>query len=448
MALARVEGLTFSYPDAERAALADVLAPGRAGRDRCAPRPVGVREIDAPAGTGRPRSALSRRPLRGPRRGRRTRHPPLQPGRSRGRGRLPVPGPRGPDRLRPRRERGRVRAREPRRAPGGDLAPRPRRARQCRHRAASRAAHRDALGRRAPACLSRGRSCGRPLAAAPGRADLAARPRRSRGDSRPGVRAGLGGRRLGAAPDTAAGALRPRALRRGRTSHARRAPRRGAGPARSGVPAPAGQDLQEPRGRGRESRQGRERELLVWLRAARSTAHRSELRRGEIVALTGPQRRRQDDAREDRRRAPRARGGERSSVTGRVCYLSQDPGRYLVTERAEREASLAVGGDLARAREALARVGLAGLERRHPRDLSSGERERLALASVLVAEPDVLVLDEPTRGVDPPRKSELAEILRRESANRATLIVTHDLVFAGDVADRVVHLEARELARA
>ena len=70
------------------------------------------------------------------------------------------------------------------------------------------------------------------------------------------------------------------------------------------------------------------------------------------------------------------------------------------------------------------------------------------LASVLVAEPDVLVLDEPTRGVDPPRKSDLAEILRRESADRATLIVTHELVFAGDVADRAVHLEARELARA
>jgi energy-coupling factor transport system ATP-binding protein len=67
---------------------------------------------------------------------------------------------------------------------------------------------------------------------------------------------------------------------------------------------------------------------------------------------------------------------------------------------------------------------------------------------VLVAEPDVLVLDEPTRGVDPPRKDELAKILRRESANRATLVVTHDLVFAGDVADRVVHLESRERARA
>ena len=172
-----------------------------------------------------------------------------------------------------------------------------------------------------------------------------------------------------------------------------------------------------------------------------------ELRRGEIVALTG----RNGIGKTTLAKLvaglfePEAGEIERS---GRVCYLSQDPGRYLVTETAEREASLAVGGDLVRAREALARVGLAGLERRHPRDLSSGERERLALASVLVAQPDVLVLDEPTRGVDPPRKDELAAILRRESEHRATLIVTHDLVFAGDAADRIVHLEARERVRA
>ena len=172
-----------------------------------------------------------------------------------------------------------------------------------------------------------------------------------------------------------------------------------------------------------------------------------ELRRGEVVALTG----RNGIGKTTLAKLvagllePDAGEIERH---GSVCYLSQDPGRYLVTESAEREASLAVGGDLARARAALARVGLVGLERRHPRDLSSGERERLALASVLVADPDVLVLDEPTRGIDPPRKHELARILRGESANRATLIVTHDLVFAGDAADRLVHLEARERARA
>ena len=87
---------------------------------------------------------------------------------------------------------------------------------------------------------------------------------------------------------------------------------------------------------------------------------------------------------------------------------------------------------------ALAQVGLAGFEDRHPRDLSSGERERLALAAVLVAEPDLLVLDEPTRGVDPPRKDELAALLRAQAPGRATLVVTNDHVFAAEVADRVV----------
>jgi energy-coupling factor transport system ATP-binding protein len=127
---------------------------------------------------------------------------------------------------------------------------------------------------------------------------------------------------------------------------------------------------------------------------------------------------------------------------GRACYLSQDPGRYLACERADEEVALAVDGDLARAREALAAVGLAGFEARHPRDLSSGERERLALAAVLVAEPKLLVLDEPTRGVDPERKDELSALLRSQAAGRATLVVTNDLVFASEVADRCVSTAA------
>jgi energy-coupling factor transport system ATP-binding protein len=162
-----------------------------------------------------------------------------------------------------------------------------------------------------------------------------------------------------------------------------------------------------------------------------------ELCRGEIVALTGP------NGSGKTTLAKLAAGLLEPSAGqivrgGRAGYLSQDPGRYLVRERALEEVALGVGGDVRAARRALARVGLSALEHRHPRDLSSGERERLALAAVLVTEPDLLVLDEPTRGLDPERRDEIVELLHRDAPRRATLVVTNDVVFAHAVADRVV----------
>ncbi|HEY6834946.1 MAG TPA: ATP-binding cassette domain-containing protein [Gaiellaceae bacterium] len=162
-----------------------------------------------------------------------------------------------------------------------------------------------------------------------------------------------------------------------------------------------------------------------------------EVGRGEIVALIGPNGSGKTTV--GKLAAGLLEPQEGSVVRdGRACYLSQDPGRYLVCERADEEVALAVDGDLTRARAALAQLGLEGFAARHPRDLSSGERERLALAAVLVAEPDLLVLDEPTRGVDPPRKDELVRLLRAQAAGRGTLVATNDHVFAGAVADRVV----------
>jgi energy-coupling factor transporter ATP-binding protein EcfA2 len=159
--------------------------------------------------------------------------------------------------------------------------------------------------------------------------------------------------------------------------------------------------------------------------------------RGEVVALVGPNGSGKTTVAKLATGLLEPASGE-VTRRGRACYLSQDPGRYLVAERADEEVAVAVGGDLRRARRALAQLGLARHAARHPRDLSSGERERLALAAVLVAEPDLLVLDEPTRGVDPERKDELAALLRAEAPARATLVVTNDHVFAGAVADRVV----------
>jgi energy-coupling factor transport system ATP-binding protein len=113
--------------------------------------------------------------------------------------------------------------------------------------------------------------------------------------------------------------------------------------------------------------------------------------------------------------------------------LSQDPGRYLVREHVLEEAALAVGGDRQRARRALEQVELDWAVARHPRDLSSGERERLGLAAVAVAEPDLLVLDEPTRGIDPVRKAEIAEWLAEyAAAGRGVLVATHDGSFPAD----------------
>jgi energy-coupling factor transporter ATP-binding protein EcfA2 len=120
-------------------------------------------------------------------------------------------------------------------------------------------------------------------------------------------------------------------------------------------------------------------------------------------------------------------------VNGRAGYLSQDPGRYLVRERVLDETALAVEGDDARAAAALRRVDLAWAAERHPRDLSSGERERLGLASVAVAEPDLLVLDEPTRGIDPVRKAQIAAWLSEyASEGRGVLVATHDRTFPAD----------------
>lgn len=125
---------------------------------------------------------------------------------------------------------------------------------------------------------------------------------------------------------------------------------------------------------------------------------------------------------------------------GRATYLSQDPGRYLVRETVIEEVALGVAGDSVRAAAALERFGLSFATRRHPRDLSSGERERLGLAAVSVAEPDLLVLDEPTRGIDPDRKAALgAWLLEQAEAGRGVLVATHDPLLP---AHRRVRLDA------
>jgi energy-coupling factor transport system ATP-binding protein len=157
-----------------------------------------------------------------------------------------------------------------------------------------------------------------------------------------------------------------------------------------------------------------------------------EVGRGEVVALEGPNGSGKTTLAKIATGLLAADSGS-VRVNGRAGYLSQDPGRYLVRERVLDETALAVDGDEERARAALERVDLAWAAERHPRDLSSGERERLGLASVAVSEPDLLVLDEPTRGIDPARKAEIAAWLSAyAAAGRGVLVATHDRTFPAD----------------
>jgi energy-coupling factor transporter ATP-binding protein EcfA2 len=94
-----------------------------------------------------------------------------------------------------------------------------------------------------------------------------------------------------------------------------------------------------------------------------------------------------------------------------------------------------------RVEDMLELFGLTAYRRRYPRSLSGGQKQRVALASVLVARPQVLILDEPTRGLEYRLKSELMDFLRHYREQGATVIlVTHDVEVVAEHADRVVLL--------
>lgn len=133
-------------------------------------------------------------------------------------------------------------------------------------------------------------------------------------------------------------------------------------------------------------------------------------------------------------------------IRRRVALVFQDPDDqlFLGTVRddvAFGPANLGLrGADLeARVTAALEAVGMVELAAKAPHHLSGGERRRVAIATVLAMEPDLLVLDEPTSHLDPAAQWELAELLLGLDVTQ--LVVTHDLPFALQTCPRAVVLD-------
>lgn len=126
-----------------------------------------------------------------------------------------------------------------------------------------------------------------------------------------------------------------------------------------------------------------------------------------------------------------------------VGYLPQNPSEYLFRDTVEEELQFTLQNlglkDEGKIDAILNQLQLTGYRKLNPRDLSSGERERVALAAILVAQPKLLLLDEPTRGLDYCLKGELGRLLAGLTKEGLTVVtVTHDVEWAAEYADRII----------
>ena len=145
-------------------------------------------------------------------------------------------------------------------------------------------------------------------------------------------------------------------------------------------------------------------------------------------------------------------GGERltrrtlASIRDRVGFLFNVPEDQLLFPKVLDDASfgllrrgMSTADAAAKARRALGALGVEHLADSPVHHLSHGQKQRVALAGALATEPSLLLLDEPSAGLDPPGKRALAAVLGR--LNAAMVITTHDLDFAGSLASRFLMLE-------
>ncbi|MDQ3642006.1 MAG: ATP-binding cassette domain-containing protein [Actinomycetota bacterium] len=137
------------------------------------------------------------------------------------------------------------------------------------------------------------------------------------------------------------------------------------------------------------------------------------------------------------------RAGGPGSFGGKVGYVPQHASTLFFHERLldELRFTVRVQNATGDPYAVLERFGLAHLAQSHPLDLSGGERERAALATVMMGRPRLLLIDEPTRGMDAWRKAELAaHLVELRQEGIAIVMVTHDVELVATCASRVVML--------
>lgn len=124
-----------------------------------------------------------------------------------------------------------------------------------------------------------------------------------------------------------------------------------------------------------------------------------------------------------------------------IGYISQNPNDYISKETVYEELKFTMDNfsikDERIIEETLKDLGIYDLRNVNPRDTSGGERQRIAIASMLVLRPKLLILDEPTRGLDYDAKRELGNILKGLNNKGTTIIlVTHDVEFSAQFCNR------------
>jgi ABC-2 type transport system ATP-binding protein len=129
-----------------------------------------------------------------------------------------------------------------------------------------------------------------------------------------------------------------------------------------------------------------------------------------------------------------------AALRSRVGYVTQAPSVYgdLSIEENLRFFAAVAGVDEARIAEVVATVGLSGLEDRVTGSLSGGQRSRVSLATALLGRPDVLVLDEPTVGLDPVLRADLWRTFHELAAAGTTLLISSHVMDEASECDEVI----------